>query len=111
MKVGKLFVFSFPQTSIRKSREKMFRVKKFLCCFKIEIAGYACVLDDLIISLLSGIIATNFMKQAPYIKEHPDLEKPLRYLIYLYSAAELIAALLVFVALIKVIFAKNILHS
>lgn len=80
----------------------MFLVKKFLGCFKIEIAGFLCVIDDITLSILSSLLAVDMAKNAPYIKEHPDLFKPVKYLIFLYSTTELIAALLVFIALIKV---------
>lgn len=87
----------------------MFLVKKFLCCFKIEVAGFVCVMDDIIISVLSCLFAVDMMRNAPYIKEHPDLIKPVKYLIFLYSTTELIAALLVFIALIKVNFSSLVL--
>lgn len=82
--------------------EKMFLVKKFLCCFKIEIAGYIVVVDDVMMAILSSLMAVDMMKTAPHIREHPDLKEPIKYLIFLYSATELIASLLVFIAMIKV---------
>jgi hypothetical protein len=100
----KMLILVFVKLSHKEvhEKEKMFLVKKFLCCFKIEIAGFVCVIDDVIISVLSCLFAVDMMKNAPYIKEHSDLEKPVKYLIFLYSTTELIAALLVFIALIKV---------
>lgn len=80
----------------------MFLVKKFLFCFKIKVAGYVCVFEDLVISLLSVLFAVDMALKAPYVKEHSDLLKPVKYLIFLYSTTELIASLLVFIALIKV---------
>jgi hypothetical protein len=80
----------------------MFLVKKFLCCFKIETAGYVCVIDDVVISIATALMAVKFMKNSPHIREHPDFYEPIKYLIYLYSATELIASLLVFIAMIKV---------
>ena len=83
-------------------KEKMFLVKKFLCCFKIEIAAYVCVVDDVIISILSSLMAVDMMKMSPHIREHPDLKEPVKFLIFLYAGTELIASLLVFIAMIKV---------
>lgn len=60
------------------------------------------MLYDTVYSVLSALLAVEMLKSAPYIKEHPDLIKPVKYLIFLYSTTELIAALLVFIALIKV---------
>lgn len=82
----------------------MFLVKKFLCCFKIEIAGYVCATNDVIISVLSCFFANGYASHAPHIVMHPDLREPVKYLIFLYSATELIASLLVFIAMIKVVF-------
>lgn len=83
-------------------KEKMFLVKKFLCCFRIEFAAYVCAIDDVIISILSSLMAVDMMKLSPHIREHPDLKEPVKILIFLYAATELIASLLVFIAMIKV---------
>lgn len=83
-------------------KEKMFLVKKFLCCFKIEVAAYVCVIDDVIISILSSLLAVDMMKKSPHITLHPDLSEPVKFLIFIYAGTELIASLLVFIAMIKV---------
>jgi hypothetical protein len=81
----------------------MFRVKKFLFCLKIELAGYMCVLNDISISILSILIANDSLQSSVHVRDQlPEIRKLLQWIVFLFSTAAVFSSFLAFLGTFRV---------